>query len=288
MVSVILPTYNRAGFLGNCVESVLGQTDVDLELIVADDGSTDGTEELLRSYRDERIAYYRLPHSNRIGAIRNFAISRSSGEYLAFIDSDDWWADGKLKRQVQLMREHPDVGFSLTDVAVVRGGQVLKEHTYPASGKVECASIFAWMVDKGFLVYNSALLMRKSCLGLAGYQDETFTAGCLAFHMRLAYHYTCGVIFEPLVLRRLHDTNHSEEWKFHNYDEYLDTYERLYAEGKISSRQLHRARGNAYYKLGELFAAEHRLGDARRHYYRALRNDLSHIRCYTSLIKSFL
>src|SRR5579872_3878688 len=130
--------------------------------------------------------------------------------------------------------------------------------------------------------------MRKSCLELAGYMDGNYTAGCLAFHMRLGYHYTCGVIFEPMVLRRLHDTNHSEEWKFENYDEYLATYERFYAEGKISIRQLHRARGNAYYKLGELFAAERRIGEARKHYCRALRNDPAPIRYYKSLIKSFL
>jgi glycosyltransferase involved in cell wall biosynthesis len=288
MISVILPTYNRAAFLPNCVESVLGQTGVELELIVADDGSTDGTEELLRGYRDPRITYHRLPHSNRIGAVRNFAISRSCGEYLAFIDSDDWWMEGKLKRQFQLLEEYPDLGFSLTDVAVVRGGEILKEHTFATQGDVERVSIFSRIVNEGFLVYNSALLLRKSCLELAGHQDEMFTAGCLAFHMRLAYYYKCGLIFEPMVLRRLHEANHSDEWRFHNYDEYLDTYARLYAEGKISRRELHRARGNAYYKLGELFSAERRVGEARKNFYRALRNDLFHVRCYKSLIKSFL
>ena len=288
MISVILPTYNRAAYLPNCVDSVLGQTGVELELIVADDGSTDGTQELLREYKDRRITYHRLSHSNRIGAVRNFAISRSKGEYLAFIDSDDWWTEGKLRRQQQLLEDYPDLGFSLTDVAVVRSGKILKEHTYTTKGEEERGSIFSRIVNEGFLVYNSALLLRKSCLELAGHQDELFTAGCLAFHMRLAYYYKCGLIFEPMVLRRLHEGNHSEEWRFHNYDEYLDTYAKLYAEGKISRGELQRARGNAYYKLGELFATEGRVGEARKNYFRALRNDPAHVRCFKSLIKSFL
>ena len=96
MVSVILPTYNRAAYLRECIESVLRQPEVDLELLIVDDGSTDDTESLVASFKDERIRYFKRPHTGWISSMKNFAIDRSSGEYLAFIDSDDSWTAGKL------------------------------------------------------------------------------------------------------------------------------------------------------------------------------------------------
>ncbi len=75
--------------------------------------------------------------------------------------------------------------------------------------------------------------MRKTCLEHTGYFNESLRSGCLTFNMRLAYHYPCGVFFEPMLLRRLHDTNVSEEKRFQNYDEYLFAYERFYEENKI-------------------------------------------------------
>jgi len=288
MISVILPTYNRADYLKESIGSVIGQKDVDLELLVIDDGSTDETQALLESFEDDRISYYRLPHTGRLSAMKNFAIDRSSGEFLAFMDSDDLWTPGKLARQYEVLKTNPGLGFSLTDITVFRDGVTLKEYTYHTQGSVQCAHIFPWIVEKGFLVYNPTLLLHKRCLEHTGYFDENLRSGCLNFNMRLAYHYQCGVFFEPMLLRRLHGSNISEEKKFQNYDEYLDTYERFYQEGKITKSHLLKARGNAYFKLGGLFATEHRYKEARKNYYLALKNDPFHTQCYRSLLSSYL
>lgn len=288
MISVILPTYNRAAYLRDSIGSVLTQAGVDLELLVIDDGSTDDTPALVASFNDDRVTYYRLPHTDRLSVLKNFALDRTSGEYIAFMDSDDLWTPGKLAQQLDLLKTHPELGFSLTDITVFRNDVTIKEYTYPVRGTVQCAHIFPWIVARGFLVYNPTLLLHRHCLEHTGYFDEGQRSGCLNFNMRLAYHYRCGVIFEPMLLRRLHTSNVSEEKRFQNYDEYLDVYERFYAENKIGKGRLRKARGNAYFKLGELYAAESRLAEARRHYLIALKNDLFHFRCCRSLLKSFL
>ncbi len=105
MISVIIPTYNRRELLLRAVQSVLDQTHADLECIVVDDGSTDGTEAALRSLADPRLQYVRQENAGACAA-RNRGISLAKGEVIAFQDSDDVWHAGKLERQLALLREH--------------------------------------------------------------------------------------------------------------------------------------------------------------------------------------
>lgn len=105
-VSVILPTYNRASLLPRAVQSVLVQGYQDLELIIIDDGSADGTPEVVASSGDSRIRYVRFEQNRGIGAARHEGVSRAQGEFIAFIDSDDIWLPGKLELQTHLFRKH--------------------------------------------------------------------------------------------------------------------------------------------------------------------------------------
>jgi glycosyltransferase involved in cell wall biosynthesis len=108
LVSVILPTYNRAEYLRRSIDSVLKQTFLNWELIIWDDGSTDETEELVRSYNTSKIKYF---YDENHGAYyaRNKAIAISCGEYLAFLDSDDEWIDQKLSAQIEVMIAQPTI-----------------------------------------------------------------------------------------------------------------------------------------------------------------------------------
>ncbi|MGH8461590.1 MAG: glycosyltransferase family 2 protein [Stenotrophobium sp.] len=111
-VSVVLPTYNRADTLGRAIQSVLAQSYADLELIVVDDASTDATPQVVAGFRDPRVRY--LPSRERLGVsrARNLGIGNSSGELIAFQDSDDEWRVEKLAKQVQVFAAHPS-GVSL-------------------------------------------------------------------------------------------------------------------------------------------------------------------------------
>lgn len=109
-VSVVIPAFNAAWCVRKAVDSVLAQTYRDFELIVVDDGSTDDTPQVLAQYGD---AIHVVRQSNRgMGGARNAGIRAATGEFLAFLDSDDWWLPQKLERQVALMRQSPKVGFS--------------------------------------------------------------------------------------------------------------------------------------------------------------------------------
>lgn len=105
LISVIIPSYNRAGVIKDCLESVLGQTWRNIEVIVVDDGSSDGTEELIRGIGDQRLRYYGYTPNRGACYARNYGAERSQGEYIAFQDSDDLWQPDKLERQLRFMRE---------------------------------------------------------------------------------------------------------------------------------------------------------------------------------------
>ncbi len=117
-VSVVIPTYNRASLIREALESVFAQTFRDFEVIVVDDGSTDGTVELLKEY-EGRIAIIRQENRGA-GAARNRGLAEATGEYIAFIDSDDLWMDFKLDLQVAILEGMPDVGFLYSDFQVLK------------------------------------------------------------------------------------------------------------------------------------------------------------------------
>ncbi len=111
LISVILPTYNRANYIRPAAESVLGQTYTALELIIIDDGSTDDTEKVLEDIRrDTRVRYIRQNNTGAAKA-RNHGLKLASGEYIAFIDSDDIWQKEKLGAQVCVMKALPQIGL---------------------------------------------------------------------------------------------------------------------------------------------------------------------------------
>lgn len=285
MVSVILPTYNRAVFLRDSMESVLCQTGAELELIVVDDGSDDGTERLVSEIGDRRVRYFKRPHTGYTSRLKNFAIGQASGGIIAFIDSDDLWKSGKLERQLRLLDENPGIGFSITDITVFRGDSILKTSTYPEQGTVQCGSIFSPMVRNRLLVYNPTLVMRRCCLEKTGYFNETMRSGDHDFNMRLAYHFDAGVIYESYLLRRMHDSNMSDEMPLESYVEYLDTFGQLYREKMIAKRSLRQARANAYFKMGELLAARGRADEARRNFFLAIRSYPTHVGAYKAMLK---
>jgi glycosyltransferase involved in cell wall biosynthesis len=116
-VSVIIPTFNCRRFLGQAIESVFAQSYTDYEIIVADDGSTDDTREIEARY-EGKITY--LYQSNRgPSSARNLALSKASGEFIAYLDADDMWYPQKLETQVAFLKTHRDCGFVHSDFATI-------------------------------------------------------------------------------------------------------------------------------------------------------------------------
>lgn len=114
LVSVILPTYNRAKLLPRSIDSVLNQTYQNWELLVWDDGSIDNTSDVVKRFNDKRIRYF-YNENKGVAAARNQAISDAKGEYLAFLDSDDEWMSEKLSVQMAALQAHPEIDLVFSD-----------------------------------------------------------------------------------------------------------------------------------------------------------------------------
>jgi glycosyltransferase involved in cell wall biosynthesis len=117
LVSVVIPTYNRARLIGHAIQSALDQTYPAIEVVVADDGSMDDTADVARAY-GARVRYLRRPNGG-VAAARNLGLRHAHGEFIAFLDSDDRWYPWKIAAQVAVLRRRPEVGMVWTDMTAV-------------------------------------------------------------------------------------------------------------------------------------------------------------------------
>lgn len=106
LVSIIIPSYNRAKTIERSINSILKQTYENIEIIVVDDYSNDNTEEIVKKMQDKRISYYKLEKNSGACFARNYGINKAKGEYIAFQDSDDEWKDNKLEKQVEVLEKN--------------------------------------------------------------------------------------------------------------------------------------------------------------------------------------
>ncbi|MBT3737507.1 MAG: glycosyltransferase [Candidatus Marinimicrobia bacterium] len=111
LVSIVIPTYNRAYCLDRAVQSVLNQTYSKWELIIIDNHSSDNTDALVNGYQDSRIILYKIHNNGIIAASRNMGIMKAKGELLAFLDSDDWWVENKLQSSVNKINSGADLVY---------------------------------------------------------------------------------------------------------------------------------------------------------------------------------
>lgn len=117
--SIIIPAYNAEEYIGETIRSILDQSFSDFELIIVDDGSTDGTADVIHSFTDSRIRYFHQANSGRPAAPRNRAIRSSRGELIFIFDSDDVMLPGKLEKTVELLAQAPTAGLAFTGFACI-------------------------------------------------------------------------------------------------------------------------------------------------------------------------
>ena len=197
LVSVIIPSYDRWPMLGESVDSVLVQTAREYELIVVDDGSTDETPRRLRDY-GARLTM--LSQSRRgVAAARNLGARQASGQYLAFLDSDDLWHPLKLERQLAFMESNLEVEICQTDEIWVRNGvRVNPRHKHrKPSGDIFRASLALCLVSP------SAVMMRRDLFERVGGFDESLPV-CEDYDLwlRIAKDTEVPLIPETLVTKR--------------------------------------------------------------------------------------
>ena len=121
--SVIIPLYNKAPYVGKTVESVLGQTFGDYELIIVDNGSNDGSHEIVAAFTDHRITIVRLEENVGVSNARNKGVAMATAPFVTFLDADDWWEPTFLEEMAGLIDRHPDAGIDGTGYYIVKNGK---------------------------------------------------------------------------------------------------------------------------------------------------------------------
>ena len=210
-ISVIMATYNHAPFVAQAIESVLNQVGVDFEFLISDDGSQDETRNVVASISDPRIRFY--PNEVNRGAcvVTNELIERASGEFIALLNSDDYWSGpDKLAYQLQIMRENPKLGACFGRARFVdRDGKAILKSSIPF-GTVfdqDNRSQGAWLrrfFDLGNCICHPTMLIRKSCYEELGmYSNRLRQLPDFDMWIRLVKHYPIHIADRELINFRL-------------------------------------------------------------------------------------
>lgn len=244
-VSVIIPTYNRRELVTRAVRSVLAQTRPVEEIIVIDDGSTDGTGLALATEFGDRIRYVRQENGG-VSSARNHGLRIARGRYLALLDSDDEWLPEKNRLQIEWLEAHPDFGLVLCDVIRMDANHRDFEIFRRRELLPEDGHILKWVLLEPALAPASAVMRRAVYEAVGGFDESLPTAEDLEYHLRIAAHWKIGVVEVPLVrAMRGHDGLSSLA---RTYDDYVRVIETAVAAnaGRIPQVDLDRALARAY------------------------------------------
>ena len=208
-VSIIITTYNGAKYISETIESVCNQTHRNWELIIVDDGSIDNTCEIITGIKDDRIHLYKAGRIGMNGRIKNLGLDKSTGELIAFIDHDDLWHPSKLEKQITALQQYPEAGFCLTGGYNFKTAGEPCEYFYKQKEGVRFDNVFLDIFRSEIAIWTQALLVRRECLKMAGTFSETGLFADPEFVFRIAYYCKAIILYEPLIYRRLHDTNYT-------------------------------------------------------------------------------
>jgi len=261
LVSCIIPCYNRPRYVRDAIDSALAQTYPNVEVVVVDDGSTDRTAEVLELYED-KIKVVRQDNAGTAAA-RNTGIDASTGEYLAWLDSDDAWTPRKIEAQVAAFERFPRAGLIYTLCNPMNEqGEPKSIDDFAIPDAVVREDIMHMLVVESEVLTPSCLV-RRSALDSVGHFDPSYSAEDWELNLRIARKYPFVYIDAPLTRHRIHDaTKTKDRWPHaqgllklrHKIESMKD--ELLAADPSPAMRQAyerHRAKyAEAYYRVGKL------------------------------------
>jgi glycosyltransferase involved in cell wall biosynthesis len=207
LVSVVVPTYNRARLIGETIESILAQQYDHLELIVVCDGCKDGTETVVSSFEDPRVRLVTQDNSGGPARPRNAGVARALGKYVAFCDDDDLWMPQKLRLQVAVMEREPDAALCFAGgVTFGDGARSVLAYRLKRGPRRDH---FRALLYSNFIL-NSSVLVRRTILDEVGpFNVDRRLHGTEDYEMwlRIAHGHRLVSIDEPLVRYRVHAAN---------------------------------------------------------------------------------
>jgi glycosyltransferase involved in cell wall biosynthesis len=207
LVSVIIPTRNRALLLARTLTTVLAQRLVPLEVIVVDDASTDVTPVLLRHVGDDRLRTIRRPGRRGVAAARNTGVAAATGRWVAFLDDDDLWAPDKLRYQVDALLAHPGMRWAVDAAVVVDGDlRVIGGQPAPVQSDLSSSLLAANVVPGGA---SGVVAERELVQGVGGFDTRLSLLADWDLWTRLALCSPAIAVPEPLHAYRVHASSMS-------------------------------------------------------------------------------
>jgi glycosyltransferase involved in cell wall biosynthesis len=288
-VSVIIPTYNMARFVGDAVGSVLAQTFEDFEVIVVDDGSTDNTREIVAGFVDPRVRYVYQDNQER-SAARNAGIRLARGEYIAFLDADDVWLPEKLALQVYLLETRPEVGLVYTGAYVMENGRIFTEQKGKHRGRVVRPLL---VVDNIVTGSGCTPMVRRECFDQVGFFDEVSSViPCEDWDMwlRIATKYEFDYVPQPLAKCRVHSANTMKQAEKMKQGT-LGFFDKVLAAPALQDEVYsvrRRIQSLACFMVGRAYYTAREMGTARRYFLKSLWVHPLQGRAWTYLLRSFL
>ena len=216
LVSIIIPAYNSRAWLGEAVDSALAQTHPSCEILVIDDGSTDGTDEWLRETYGAQIRYL-WKENGGLSSARNHGLRHANGKYTQFLDADDIILPEKVAVHAKYLDSHPDVDIVYCHGMVFSDDPVRELRDWPRRSLYRSGQIFAGMLDEGYLMTHMTMSRRESLERVGGF-DEALTS-CIDwdYWLRVAYAGATFHILEgpPMALYRVREGSKSQTYDNH-------------------------------------------------------------------------
>ena len=263
-VSVVIPAYKSKRFIGEAVDSVLRQTVVDYEVIVVDDGCPEGTGRFVAETYGDRVTVIEQENGGPAVA-RNTGIQRSTGEWVAFLDSDDHWQPQKLEVQLETARENPEYGLISSSYYKLEGGRHFERKRHGRSG---------WVFTDVFManyIRTSTVMIRSDCFESVGLFDTNLPlTQDYDMWLRMSRRYQVGYINEALATYRHHPAGISRD-VLESRSYFLKILQKNYDPETIPEHLYRKRIGYVHYHLAKHCRGEEFVAKAREHALEAVR-----------------
>jgi len=258
LVSVVIPTFNRRKYICDAIDSVLNQSFRDFEIIVVDDGSTDGSGEVIEQKYGDAVRYVYQQNQGR-SAARNAAMQLARGRYIAFLDSDDAWKPEKLERQIRILESSEDVGFVHTFTEVINAdgsaNHIETERRMKLYRKAVKRGYTFLGMSQECIMFLSSVMVRRSLVETVGPMDQELAAfEDWDWYLRMVRIAKIATLTQRLVSFRLHAGNTSTkefiEGRIKTCRKHLGLLESA-CEDKIARSNFYAQMATAYYLQAE-------------------------------------